>query len=538
MRSFPSLFLVHLGVYFISTLCFFHLLPWDSIVLGAERGDVWNALWSFSWFGEQVLNGDFDFSTPLNHPTGGRLWMVDMVNGLIMIPLMYFLSLPTAHLVLCVMLSTLLGTFTHNWVVEMKGTTDTPHSAWVSGLGLQGSSVVLSAVHNGSSEAMSGCWTVLALWMFWRILNRRSSYVIAIIALFIGMLSSWYSALICSIFIIGMLISSSSERRLKAALVFLLGFIVVVPFAYFAHQFSTEAGNLIRIKDPTALLQVRRTIGVADPLGYFLPNYRSPDFRYLSRFGEQFVHATYIGWSLLFLAFLGRKNTPKWLFYVGLICAVLSLGPVLVIQGEPLWLTEEMVIPLPYLALESLWGFDKLSLLVRLSFGVQLAICLMAAFGTLSKRTWMVFIGVVGIELMIQSSLMAFPRHSSVPDGSASLLLSDAPDGGVMFYPNAAARPFLFWQRSFKKPVAASLNFPMNASALKIWTLASELEEKSDVEFKKEISRAAEQRKIRYLFVYRDTSSMPDSHFYSSERILRVFGVFAKDSSCEIARLW
>jgi hypothetical protein len=532
------MFLVHLGVYFISTLCFFHLLPWNNIVLGAERGDVWNALWSFSWFGEQVLSGNFDFSTPLNHPSGGRLWMVDMVNGMIMIPLMNFFSLPTAHLVLCVMLSTLLGTFTHHWVEEIKGSSNNSLSAWVSGLGLQGSSVVLSAVHNGSSEAMSGCWTVLALWMFWRLLNRRSSLAMAIITLFIGMLSSWYSALICSIFIIGMLISSPKEHRLKGTAVFLLGLIVVVPFAFLAHQFSTEAGNLIRIKDPTALLQVRRTIGVADPLGYILPNYRSPDFRYLSRFGEQFVHATYIGWSLLFLAFWGRKKSPKWLFYVACVCAVLSLGPVLVIHAEPVWLTEDMVIPLPYLALENLWGFDKLSLLVRLSFGVQLAICLMAAFGTLSKRSWLIFIGVVGIELMVQSSLMGFPKQSSVPDSSAALLLSDAPDGGVMFYPNAAARPFLFWQRSFEKPVAASLNFPMNASALKIWSLASELEDKNDVEFKKEISRAAEQRKIRYLFVYRDTSSMPDSHFYSSERILRVFGVFAEDSSCQIARLW
>mgnify|MGYP004241876993 CR=1 FL=1 len=58
---------------------------------------------------------------------------------------------------------------------------------------------------------------------------------------------------------------------------------------------STGDQNVLLIKGSAEAMQVRRTIGAADPLAFIMPwEYRSPDFQEISRYNEQFVHAVYL----------------------------------------------------------------------------------------------------------------------------------------------------------------------------------------------------------------------------------------------------
>ena len=113
---------------------------------------------------------------------------------------------------------------------------------------------------------------------------------------------------------------------------------------------------------------VRRTIGAADPLTYVVPwSYTSPDFSEVSRFGEQFIHSSYIGWVLL--------ATCVWHFRIALRHWVLgSHGGVLVVIKSGIghevrtsthcWTGNTIALHI----LESLPLFDHLTLLYRLSW--------------------------------------------------------------------------------------------------------------------------------------------------------------------------
>ena len=130
-------------------------------------------------------------------------------------------------------------------------------------------------------------------------------------------------------------------------------------FVYWSMALSSGVGNLLRIKGREEMDSVRRTIGSADPLSYFVPwMYRSPDFTEVSRFGEQFVHSTYIGWVLLGTCLWFIKDTLKhWTVWAAVLGWLISLGPVLVRNGEP-FVFNGFGFPLPYFLLEFLPLFD------------------------------------------------------------------------------------------------------------------------------------------------------------------------------------
>jgi hypothetical protein len=460
------------------------------------------------------------------------------VNGFVVIPLLVFCDIAQAYTILCVLLSALLGWGMHQWALDVMPV-KRQLTAFVSGVSLQFSSIVLSAVHNGSSEAMSGCWVVLALWQLWRLVHKdKQNRYLTSIFLFVAFLSSWYSAVITAIFGVAISLSAPKQKRKVVWTTFVLALILTLPMILATLEAASGTANLIRIKDPAVLGQVRRTIGSADPFGYFHIGHRSPDFRFVSRFDETFVHGTYLGLSVFLSALFAFRRAPLWIGLCGLTCFVTSLGPVLVMNAQPLISDAGTVVPLPYSIFESLPGFRHLSLLYRFALGVQISLALLLVYNRLSAVRWSVLLVVVLLEYGVHAHILEIPSASKLPDTAAAEKLKDAPEGGVMLYPHVGARPFLYWQTIHGKPLAASLNFPLNGSAQRLWTLVTENSSVSDERLKQLLREAARKREIRYILIFRDASVMPDVNHEAVERIKVVFGTYASDSDGDVVRLW
>ena len=140
--------IVQFVVYFILP-CFFLGAAFPSThIPGAQRSDVWNAMWSLYWFSDSLFALDLTFQAPLNVPHGGRLWPADPLNAVLIRPLIAVFSIGTAYTILCVFLHVLLGWATHQWVsmLQPKGH---PMAHFAAGLTVQSSGIVLVAIHNG-----------------------------------------------------------------------------------------------------------------------------------------------------------------------------------------------------------------------------------------------------------------------------------------------------------------------------------------------------------------------------------------------------
>jgi hypothetical protein len=319
------------------------------------------------------------------------------------------------------------------------------------------------------------------------------------------------------------------------------------------HAASTGAESVVRIKVDRETALVRRTIGSVDPVAFVRPgDFRSPDFRLLSRYGEDFIHSSYLGWSVLLLSAIGwrRSRELRWLGSAALCTAVLALGPVLVSQGQPALFLDQRGIPLPYFLLESLPGFASLSLLYRLTQGVSLALAVLAGAGLLTlwpsraRLRWAAVL-IVGFEFSVLAPTAGLPDFSDARTLSVFRELENAPPGAVMNFPVVGGRRYLFEQTMHGKPLAASLNFPNNAAAQRGWdTLDTLLRSGGGTALGSESANAAdiagvmEPLGLRYIVVHQDPLARPDMHDRIVQRIGQVLQPLAQEDSVAIYSLW
>ena len=125
-------------------------------------------------------------------------------------------------------------------------------------------------------------------------------------------IAHWYAGV--AVFLLGALFLLRSRARAVAlglAGALLVGAVLAAPVAWVARSLATAEDNVVGIKTDKEIATVRRTIGPADPVGFFMPgDYRSPDFRELSRYGEEYIHCHYLGWIGILAAFgaLARRE--------------------------------------------------------------------------------------------------------------------------------------------------------------------------------------------------------------------------------------
>lgn len=147
------------------------LLQIGGRIIGAEHSDVWAHLWGY-WRTERALlvHGRFPLAeTALNHPHGGDLYHVDLLNSLLALPLGLVLGRTVAFNLVVWAQLVLATTFT--WRLAREFTQrDIP--AIMAGLAFGFSPYVLGfAVASGVSERLNVAWIPLFLWAMLRLVR-------------------------------------------------------------------------------------------------------------------------------------------------------------------------------------------------------------------------------------------------------------------------------------------------------------------------------------------------------------------------------
>jgi hypothetical protein len=498
---------------------------------GAARSDLWDSLWSI-WYVQQALAaGRAPLHTHLlGFPEGGSLVVADPLNALLAAPLVPVLGLAWTYLLLVFAHLVLSGWAAHRLTEALVGVGNP--SAWLAGFAYQACPIALSAIHGGTSEAVGVGWLPLALGAALGALRAGGAGRIggAGLALAAAGWGNWYYGAVAFLGVGALAVAGEGEGRLGERLVrlgpaLMLGLALCAPLAWLQAHASTEAGNLVGIKGLAEIAIQRRTTGPADPLAYLLPwSFRSPDFRLLSRYGEDFVHCPYLGWGLLVLAAAGLTRSGGrrglWLAVAAAVAAVLSLGPVLVHGGRALLLPGDRVIPLPYLALEHVPGFDRLSLLFRFGLLPALAVAVLASVGLerlgLARGRWVLLAALGAVaEAHLLSPVHGLPAWSELPAAAPLMTLAHAPAGAVMNFPVAGGRPYLYEQTLHGKPLTGGLNFTEGAASRAVWRALIEHAASAEVQpeaLVAAVRAAACARGVGYLVLHDDSSARPDQH--------------------------
>jgi hypothetical protein len=368
-----------------------------------------------------------------------------------------------------------------------------------------------------------------------------------VMGLLVASLSSWYTGAVCFFFAAALLLAPPASRwgrRLGArAAVLGFGVLAVAPFAALVSWAAKHPDNLVRIKGGRELAGLRRSTGAADIVGYFAAgDFRSPDFRVLSRYGEAFIHCHYIGYVLLVGAMMAlsrpgaRRQAFLWLG--GAVGFVLSLGPVLVRGGQPLILWTDRVIPLPYFLVEWAPGFSSLSLIYRLAMAPALACALLAAAGFAGRRYSPLVPALILLECALLSPLHGLPETTTAVLGAPFSVLHDAPEGAVMNFPVVGGRPYLYEQTVHEKPITDTINFPNNATSRRVWATMLESAARKPADFRATVGSVARREGVRYLVVHRDEEARPDMHDLAVRAVEGAFEPLAEDAAVQVYKLW
>ncbi len=505
------------------------------LIPGAERSDAWNSIWSLWFVHDAVMDGRLPlFTDLLQHPVGGRLVVADPLNALLGLPLVQLFGPVAAYSLLCLGHSTASGLAAHALGRRLGGV------GWLAGVAYQLAPVVVSHLHNGSSEAVSAGWLALAAWALVGVVQKPSWWRAlgagALLAL--TAISGWYAGIGAWCVLVALLLVHRSRHLLLAAA---MGLALTAPWAHAVREVARAEDGLVHIKNDQDLARLRRTLGPADPRGFVTPGpFRSPDFQNLEGRPGDYVHTTYLGWILIALAALALWRRPReaapWLLALG-AGVVLALGPVLVLDGFPASFRGR-AIPLPYMLLERLPGFDALSLLYRCSQVASLALAALAALALPRREDPGMSLTValaVAAEFLAFGPTVGLPHVTSIPDSRALAELALAPEGAIVNLPVTASRAYLYEQVVHGHPLSASLNTGANRGALEVFAAARKL--KDGGLSREDVVAVARRERVRYVVVHKDLL-IAEAFVRSAGMIKQEFELLAEDEAVRIYQLY
>lgn len=495
------------------------------MVVGGERTDAFNSLWSYWFVATGVKNGAFPIYTNLlDFPAGGRLLVADPLNALLAAPLTLSLGAPFAYASMVLLHLTLAGLFSDMLGRRLGG------RGWIAGLAFPWSSVVLTHLQNGSSEATGVAWLPLAALACHVAVTAPVGRVaptlgagLALAACGVG--GGWYAGVDAFLLAACIAVFAPNGRRLWPAIVF--GVLFATPAAYLFRSLSTAADGLIDIKGAEDLSRLRRTLGSLDVRVPWTPgDLRAPNFPLLVQHPSDLVHTAYIGYALLALAIWKGRNRALWIATI--VALVLAHGPILLMDGRPVSVMGR-ALPLPFALLESFPGFSSLSLLFRLATLVPLGL------GLLADRANPAFGLFIVLETMFISPAANLPQLSSAQPSAPYAALAVADYGAVITLPAGYTRTRLFEQSQHGKPLVGSINSGINATGLAVLAQLRACE-RDRLPYAHAVAFARE-RGVRYVVVH--PKEQIESAFAAAARVLRMHAsILADDGSVRVYRLF
>lgn len=515
--------------------------PGDNVP-GARGSHVWDLLWSIDHWAAALADGRNPWTTAaLNYPEGGRVWIRDPLGATLVAPVVWAFGPSVGVSVLIGVQLAFSGWVTHRFAAEFlawrRGSGRGGWGPLVAGVAMLTAPVLVAHIHNGATEALSVGWLVLSIWMGWRAASGPSPRRLAVAAFALAgaFVASLYAGLVAGCFLAAIAVVGTGRldapwsvgrwapllagSLLCASLAIGVSAVVHAPDAVDAHPSVGE------------VQQITRTYGAADPATYIIPGeHRSPDFRTFSPHERSFVHGHYLGWVLMGLsgwALVRRRRNTGFLVGGGLACGLLSLGPVLVRNARPLIIGDDRAIPLPFYALESLRGFEDLTMPWWFSIGPAFALAMLAAVAVdqRGKRMALAVIAAVVLEASWVAPSAELRASVDARPPASLLALAEAPPGAVINYPLKQGRPYLFEQTIHGKPVAGTMKSVGNRQAMQLWRRirAESLEDPDS--FHRAVSSTAERLGIRYLVIHTDPDAEPDVYSKAVNELERLFDV-------------
>ncbi len=512
---------------------------------GSAHTDLWEGLWSLWFVATKLSAGELPLHTEGLLDPGGSLWPADMVSGVLVAPITLLAGPAAAWSALVVGHVTLRG-----WLGAKLGARYAGGSAAVgvaTGVILALAPVGLSAVHNGATEALGDTWALAVAWLALRVVpgGPRPGLgwtAAAGLLLAVSAWAHWYGGVGAFALwaVLGLRKGLDPGTRARFALALLVGALLTAPVAWEAREVTTARDNVVGLKSPAQLARLRRTIGPADLAAFVRPApYRSPDFPKIGRFGEDYWHCPYLGWTGLALAVLGlRARGARWAWALLPLGVGLALGPVLTHGGSAVILHGQRAIPLPYFLVDRLPPFSSLALVWRFAWVAQLGVALCAAQGVavlvaLAPRAarWSAA-GVAlaaGFEAALFAPTRGLPGHVDANAPAPIVALAQEPAGIVMTWPAIGALPTLYEQVTHGHALAASLNFPASRGSLQVAAAVKQGRE-SAVKVARDVG-------VRYVVLHLDARADADPQGPTLAD-WRAFPVLAEDDRVRVLKLW
>ncbi len=467
----------------------FHI---DEVAIGDPANDIWNHLWGFWWVKyEIVTHHHFPVATELlNHPRGGALFFIDLLNALLSIPLQLVFSLTTSYNIIILFNLTFNGVGAY---LLARYLTRNPYASLVTGVIYGFSPHLLAQVFNGISETINAGWLPVALLYVIRTFqeSRRANAILAGFFLFMTTFANWYYGLFALFFSACYLIAQLTYSWRRVLHPNMFGKLLYLGLTYASlitpllllFSYTLSAENAIVGRDPEFVYQTLIRHNMSDLLIFFHPgNFYSPDLKKL--YGEDLIIVGYIGYSVLLLALVPllrhRSRDVRFWAVIAAIFFIFSLGPFLYVAGSYVEIHGKW-IPLPFLLFFKAFPlFSRISHAFRFVVMVMLALGILAAFGlkgVFARASWrpssiagsLLVCGVVLAEYLALSParypIPSSPTHLSdvytrFRDEPGDFAILDLPLG----VPTLRRAVYAFAQTVHQKRIPYGLNDPFPAN--------------------------------------------------------------------------
>ena len=436
-----SLFTI-LAFFFISLIVTFPLiLHFKDYAIGNYPTDLWLGLWGFSWAKKCVFEGrNIFYSTYMCYPPGGKIYIVNLFNALLSIPLQLIFNITVTYNIIVLFL---LNLGAYSAYCLGKYLTRNSIAGFICGIIYGFSPCRISFLFNGTDHLLNSAWIPLVLLFLFKTLAEigyTKNFFLTVLFLFLTAFASWYMGLFTSMFILilffyHILFKRKTERYRqnkifeKFILVFLFFIVLISPFVYFVVDSFKGDNNVVVKKHSDAALKQIEDIEYSNLIEYFRPtpfNTRpklqvDPEFSKFNFPPHRLIYAygVYLGYIVLVLTFIGlvfteKKSKVRFWIYFAIFFFILSLGPYLHFSGETPVLIFGHKIPLLYLLFFKLIPiFGMISCPSRFINMTYFCLSVLAGFGvvnilkSIKKIYWHILGALISVFILVEYNLFS-----------------------------------------------------------------------------------------------------------------------------------